>query len=136
MIPWPTRWAVGSLMKAMRFQYSFGERARRIEMMTGRGGVAALHVHLPDVRRRRMHGVERGGALIPRGPLRRRCPPGVQPRQALPSAKYRLGIAMNQLGSLFAVEPNTSNVSEKPRPHVLFVEVVRYSNSLPSGLNR
>jgi hypothetical protein len=37
---------------------------------------------------------------------------------------------------LFAVEPRTSNVSEKPSPQVLFVEVVRYSNALPSGLKR
>ena len=29
---------------------------------------------------------------------------------------------MYQLGSPFAVDPNTSKVSLKPRPHVLFVE--------------
>jgi hypothetical protein len=45
-------------------------------------------------------------------------------------------MAMNQLGSLLAVDPNTSNVSEKPRPQVLFVDIVRYSNALPSGLKR
>ena len=42
---------------------------------------------------------------------------------------------MYQLGSLFAVEPKTSNVSVKPRPHVLFVDPVITSKSLPSGLN-
>ena len=30
-----------------------------------------------------------------------------------------------QLGSPLAVEPNTSNVSLKPRPHVLFVDCVQ-----------
>ena len=43
---------------------------------------------------------------------------------------------MFQLGSLLAVEPNTSNVSLKPRPHVLFVDPVITSKSLPSGLKR
>ncbi len=43
---------------------------------------------------------------------------------------------MYKLGSLFAVEPNTSNVSLKPRPHVLLVEPVITSKSLPSGLKR
>src|SRR5437868_9696501 len=43
---------------------------------------------------------------------------------------------MYQLGSLFAVDPNTSNVSEKPSPHVLLVVVVKCSNPVPSGLNR
>jgi hypothetical protein len=43
---------------------------------------------------------------------------------------------MFQLGSLFAVDPKTSKVSLKPRPHVLFVEPVITSKSLPSGLKR
>ena len=43
---------------------------------------------------------------------------------------------MWKLGSLFAVEPKTSNVSLKPRPHVLLVEPVMTSKSLPSGRKR
>jgi hypothetical protein len=35
-----------------------------------------------------------------------------------------------------AVEPNTSNVSLKPSPQVLFVDPVMTSKSLPSGLKR
>ena len=49
--------------------------------MTGRGGISPMHVHLPDVRRRGMHGVERGRALIPRAagprPDGRRQPRGL-----------------------------------------------------------
>ena len=40
------------------------ERPRRIEIMTGARRVAVEHVHLADVWRQRMHGVERGEALV------------------------------------------------------------------------
>ena len=43
---------------------------------------------------------------------------------------------MYQLGSPLAVEPNTSNDSLKPSPHVLLVDCVITSKLLPSGLKR
>ena len=66
MMPCPTRCAVGSLMKAMRFQYRLRERARRVELMAGAGGVAAEHVDLTDVRRDVMGVVELRRALVAR----------------------------------------------------------------------
>ncbi len=43
---------------------------------------------------------------------------------------------MYQLGSPLAVDPNTSNDSLNPRPHVLFVDCTITSKLLPSGLKR
>ena len=57
-------------------------------------------------------------------------------RRVFESGPLTFGIAICQLGSLFAVEPNTSKVSLKPRPQVLLVDPVMISKSLPSGRKR
>ena len=51
-------------MNAIRFQYRLRERARGVQVVPGSRRVAAEHVDLADVRRGRVHAVERRGALV------------------------------------------------------------------------